>query len=405
MAQPEIEISKIKVPEGRQRKEFIDIEPLARSISRIGLIHPITIRPDGTLVAGERRLRAFILLKKTHIPYLINESEDPTELQLVEFEENTRRKDLTWQEQCDAVAKLHSAYSSIYSDWTLAKTSGLLNLSDKYIGQLIDIDKRLKAGDKELLAAKKISEAGTVISRRNARALESLRNELTSPTKGNHSSVPLICADFNEWSSTYSGPKFDFIHCDFPYGIDLQDSDQVSSAFSLYEDDKDVYFQLLDSFTTNIDRFCLPAAHIMFWFSMKFFNETVEALSSIGNIQDEYPLIWMKSDNKGIASDPHRRPRRIYETALVVSRGDRQTRKLISNAIALPTEFSRFHISTKPKEVLRYFFQAFVDENTCILDPTCGSANALIVAKEMKAKAILGIEKNEEFVNQVRLDL
>ena len=33
------------------------------------------------------------------------------------------------------------------------------------------------------------------------------------------SEIPIITADFTEWAPTYTGQKFAFIHCDFPYGI------------------------------------------------------------------------------------------------------------------------------------------------------------------------------------------
>jgi hypothetical protein len=34
---------------------------------------------------------------------------------------------------------------------------------------------------------------------------------------------PIQIADFNTWAPAYTGPKFNVIHCDFPYGINSQD--------------------------------------------------------------------------------------------------------------------------------------------------------------------------------------
>ena len=50
-------ISKIKV-RNRYRKSLGDIDTLAASIKEVGLLHPIVVRPDGRLIAGERRLVA-----------------------------------------------------------------------------------------------------------------------------------------------------------------------------------------------------------------------------------------------------------------------------------------------------------------------------------------------------------
>jgi ParB-like chromosome segregation protein Spo0J len=42
----------------RKRKDLGDLKPLAESIAALGLLHPIVVRPDGTLIAGARRLAA-----------------------------------------------------------------------------------------------------------------------------------------------------------------------------------------------------------------------------------------------------------------------------------------------------------------------------------------------------------
>jgi ParB family chromosome partitioning protein len=42
----------------RHRRDMGDLDAFAADIAEIGLLHPIVIRPDGRLIAGERRLRA-----------------------------------------------------------------------------------------------------------------------------------------------------------------------------------------------------------------------------------------------------------------------------------------------------------------------------------------------------------
>lgn len=81
---------------GRHRKDLGDIDGLARSIANIGLIQPIAIRPDKTLVAGERRIAAYRLLGLSDIPVIVlsNLDEEVAYLQ-AERDENTCRKDFT----------------------------------------------------------------------------------------------------------------------------------------------------------------------------------------------------------------------------------------------------------------------------------------------------------------------
>jgi N6-adenosine-specific RNA methylase IME4 len=55
----------------RHRRDLGDIAGLAASMAEPGLLQPIVIRPDGTLIAGERRLRAAELLGWRKIPVTV----------------------------------------------------------------------------------------------------------------------------------------------------------------------------------------------------------------------------------------------------------------------------------------------------------------------------------------------
>ena len=109
----------------------------------------------------------------------------------------------------------------------------------------------------------------------------------------------------------------------------------------------------------------------------------------------------MKSDGAGILPDPERGPRQIYETCLLGSKGDRKIVRAVANAYHAPTVRDR-HMSEKPEPMLRHFFGMLVDENTVILDPTCGSGSALRAAESLGAKYVLGLEMNEEWAQIAR---
>lgn len=84
---------------GRYRRDLGDIESLARSIKEIGLINPITVTPDGRLVAGQRRLEAVRRIGMRDIPARIVESLDGAVARLMaERDENTERKAMTPEE-------------------------------------------------------------------------------------------------------------------------------------------------------------------------------------------------------------------------------------------------------------------------------------------------------------------
>ena len=63
----EIPISEIKIGK-RLRKEIGNIDSLCKSISSIGLLHPIIITSDNYLVSGQRRLEAVKKLGWTAVP-------------------------------------------------------------------------------------------------------------------------------------------------------------------------------------------------------------------------------------------------------------------------------------------------------------------------------------------------
>jgi ParB/RepB/Spo0J family partition protein len=85
------DISEIKIGK-RHRQDMGDISSLAQSITDIGLLHPVVIRPDGRLIAGERRIRAFEHLGKSKIPATVIDLERVVR---GEYAENCERKDFT----------------------------------------------------------------------------------------------------------------------------------------------------------------------------------------------------------------------------------------------------------------------------------------------------------------------
>jgi N6-adenosine-specific RNA methylase IME4/ParB-like chromosome segregation protein Spo0J len=79
----------------RHRRDMGDIAGLAASIAELGLLHPVVIRPDGFLIAGERRLRAARKLGWTEIAATVVDIEAVVR---GEYAENAVRKDFTLSE-------------------------------------------------------------------------------------------------------------------------------------------------------------------------------------------------------------------------------------------------------------------------------------------------------------------
>jgi len=89
-----IEIARIKIGP-RFRQDLGSIEALAASISEVGLLHPVVLTKDGTLIAGKRRIEAAKTLGWTEIPATMI---DLKEIVKGEFAENVARKDFASSE-------------------------------------------------------------------------------------------------------------------------------------------------------------------------------------------------------------------------------------------------------------------------------------------------------------------
>lgn len=389
----------------RQRKELTGIKELAWSIDSIGQINPITITREGELIAGERRLTAVKELGWTHINVQFVEDLDEATRHLIELEENVRRVDLSWQDQCLAIEEYHRLRQAENPNWTDAQTGAALGLSQPTVTQKRQVAKELVKGDERVIEAPKYSVAKGIVERAAARRKASVIEAVTETITGKPTAertAPILNVDFNEWALTYDGPKFNFIHCDFPYGVNADKHAQgAAAAFGGYVDSEEVYYQLLSTLSRSMGNIVADSAHLMFWFSMDFYQSTVEHLSEMGWDVQRFPLIWHKSDNLGILPDPTRGPRRIYETCLIASRGDRKIIRAVSNVVSHATT-KTIHMSEKPVGMLTKFMEMFVDEHSSVLDPTAGSANALKAAQARGARLVLGLERDEEFFNRAK---
>lgn len=393
----------------RQRRELVGITELAESIAGVGLINPILIRrSNNDLIAGERRLEACRLLGWTHVTIQFDDEVDPAQLKLIELEENLKRVDLPWQDQCKAIEDYHNTRKSQNPDWSQDDTATALNKSRPEVTDKLNVAKELAAGNAKILAAPKYTVARGLVKRAEARKDDKALiefNQSISATPEDKPADTIINADFCEWAKTYSGPKFNFIHCDFPYGIGADTFNQgAASAHGGYDDSEDTYWKLIAALADNSSRLVSEQAHLVFWFSMWYYQETITRLEEAGWNVDPFPLVWHKSDNIGILPDPSRGPRRIYETALIASRGDRKIVRAVSNVFSGPTVRDT-HMSEKPEAMLKHFFQMFVDDTTLMLDPTSGSGSSIRAAESMGARYVSGLEINPEFAERANLKL
>src|SRR4051794_15986064 len=87
----QVPVDDIKINQ-RVREDLGDLEYLTSSISELGLLQPVVVRPDLTLIAGMRRLEAVRSLGWRSVPaYVVSNLEDARRALRAELDENNAR--------------------------------------------------------------------------------------------------------------------------------------------------------------------------------------------------------------------------------------------------------------------------------------------------------------------------
>lgn len=422
---------------------FIDPDGLLGSVRARGVINPIIVNREFVLVAGERRLEASRCAQRADIPVRFVEDLSETEAKIIELEENIKRADLPWRDEVNAVATLHKLYKDAKPDHTISDTVRELGYSQ--VAECLRVARDINSP--RISSATSCRQAYNTLTRLDERGTADAINDIidagaavfggtapvgaenathasdgasgitgTAGPNAHHGAAPgqpaytippaapsdsIIHETFEAWAEQYTGPSFNFIHCDFPYGISVFAGPQSGKQSQIiYDDSREAYEHLIEVLCKHLPRLMAHSAHFMFWLTADIETQA-KTLLTFRRLAPSLlfwpkPLIWHKTDNIGILSDPKRGPRHVYETALIASQEDRLIVKAVSDTYGAPTDKSH-HPSTKPEPVLRHFFQMFVDEHSRVLDPTCGSGSALRAAESLGAKSVLGIEKDEEY--------
>ena len=110
-----IQIFQIKVNDGRREVSQEAVHDLADSISKVGLMNPITVDKNYTLIAGLHRLEAAKLLGWTEIECTVSSLEGLL-AELAEVDENVVRKDLSAMEYSELLLRRKEIYESLHPE-------------------------------------------------------------------------------------------------------------------------------------------------------------------------------------------------------------------------------------------------------------------------------------------------
>ena len=108
-----ININEIKVNPGRRETATKDVQRLSESIAEVGMMNPITVTADHTLIAGLHRLEAAKRLGWTEVECSISDM-DELHTELAEIDENVVRTGLSDLELSELLARRKKIYETLH---------------------------------------------------------------------------------------------------------------------------------------------------------------------------------------------------------------------------------------------------------------------------------------------------
>jgi DNA modification methylase/ParB-like chromosome segregation protein Spo0J len=423
-----ISLQQVKLPEERQRTDKVDdhVAKLAKSIAENGLIHAITLDGDDNLVAGWCRYHAILSLREKYyyggteleagnIPVVYTHKTSPRDLQLIELEENIRRKDLSPLDQARAIAGLHQVKLHENPTQTVKQTAiDLAELRGKKVEPGIVLTEEREVAHSILLApfsededvkkAKSRAEAVRIVRKKLENSLLSTLGALEGSATAFRRDQEVLCGDATSLLLTLAPRSYDVLLFDPPYGIGADTfGEQTSAEGHTYDDSEEAAIHLIDRIIQTADGVLKETASCFIFCDIRRWP-TIEALLREANWYVwSTPLIWDKG-GMGHCPRPGYGPKRSYEAIVFATRGDFRTLKTGSDLLRFAAVAEKLHAAEKPQALIEELLSWVVMPGASVLDPTCGSGATLLACRTAGLNAT-GIELSEKFANicQARL--
>jgi site-specific DNA-methyltransferase (adenine-specific) len=413
--------SEILVRENRHRQYHNPnaAEELYQSIKTHGLIHAPVCRIEDLkiiLVAGERRFKAMTkliedgfdiryhgeIIPPDNLPYELIQDLDPTQAEEIEFEENARRMDLTWQEKAQAIARLHSFRTS--KDPAHTPQDTVRELTGGSPGNVTELV------NNRVLLAEHLYKPEVANAKTEKDALKILRSELLdffTVKAGELSRINILSHTVLEMDSlvgirTLEAGQFDCIVTDPPYGIDAEtwNSNEQHQNQHSYSDDQKTVQKLLTEIIPEFFRVAKPQAHVYMFCDINQFPLWKSTFTIAGFEVWYRPLIWAKG-NQGMLPQINYGPRNTYEAILFANKGRRPVTGIFSDVLDVSPVQRKDHAAQKPVDLYSDLLGRTCNPGDRILDPFCGSGTIFHSAKELNLIA-LGIDSDPVSVGMSR---
>lgn len=423
-----VDIQRIVVKE-RVRKRFQSIDELMESIKKVGLIHPVVVThdlesPDYILVAGERRLRASLLLGHVQIKCTLLDTLCELDQKAIELEENLKREALTWEEECQAIEKFDTLRKKLGGEklpgrgsskgWSQADTADILGESAASVSRKIRLAKTLEERPDIRERVKKMPMY--VADKTAKQILEDEKYDRLHEKGLLKRDVSILLGNALELIKDVEDESVGCVITDPPFGIPILANDEESSGRFDYEkgssegtsslsytsmlkpaDNATVeqVSKLFFDLSPELSRVLKPGGHFYIFFAMECYCLFSKLLSLELEV-NPVPLVWFKGRVTAPFYGYNYQP--CYEPILFGHKPPRTRRlnsalKTVLECGIIPSK-QKTHPFEKPSELLTMLIKQSTREGELVLDPFVGSGATVIAARNCGRQG-LGFEVDE----------
>lgn len=386
---------------------------LSESIKELGLLTLPVVEPlpDGkySLIAGERRYRAMILLGWTQVPALLKTEYTPRLSKLAELEENIKRKELDWPEQCELIRQIDELKRQEFGDggkgqfrsdaWNVDKTAALVDMPAGTVRRELKIA-RMLFEDPEL--KKQVAHLPLTVAIRKIEQIKQTEHIEGKISAGTFTtSAEILMGDSLQLIKSIVSETVDLVLTDPPFGLDeieqtLGTTRGASMTYTalLGSTDNQTMTQaveLLKNLCPELFRVLKPSSHLYMFCSFELYPYLMDTLKTSGFEVDWNPLIWDKQRAttrfSGLSYPSS------YEPIIFAHKPPRTkhiSNPKVRNILSYPGLHSsrKVHPFQKPPDLIAHLIENSTNRGDMVLDPFAGSGVTIRMAKELNRSAV-----------------
>lgn len=437
----------------RDAKEIAkNAEQIAESIILVGPISPLVLNETNELIAGECRLEAYKMLREkgwdaNEVPIVRRLKLERAMELMLELDENTRRREMCWQDKALAIAAVHERESKMSEErkkqWGLRATGELVGQSHSYVADCLIVARLLRQQDQEIWEAKSFDQAKQVLLGRREQAAMAAKAKMSTdvlvipqPSKATKPSgiisiqlgtatTPqgpsvlqaspeqiqemrmvkisdrLFNMDCVELMKNVLAPSsVDVIITDIPYGIDmdlLEDMHGIDQMRSTHDVEQNV--EQMKPFLEGAFRVLKDNTYLFFFYAQQHQEKLATWGREVGFSVLDWNILWLKPHScKNNA--PHINPTKSYEPVMVMKKGSPRLAKPMNLCHLLVDGMPDKRLQNNPfAKPLEFVDKMLLDPvffpGMTVLDPFAGGGS-IIRAAMLKGCKILACEIDEK---------